>query len=64
MKYLQSLIITISRNWYHLGIILIISGLAIWIVLSGLSGCKFSSKIFSYEKTIPEFPKLKSEVKR
>jgi len=62
MKYFQSIIITISRNWYHLGIILIISGLMIWLVLSGLSGCKFSSKIFSYEKTIPEFPKLKSVV--
>ena len=62
MKYLQSIIIAISKNWYHLGVILIISGIAIWLVLSGMSGCKFSSKIFSYEKTIPEFPKLKSAV--
>jgi len=51
MKYFQSLIIVLSRNWKHIAIIILV-----------FCGYSFNSKYFSCNKTIPEFLKLKSEV--
>jgi len=53
MKYLKDFITVLSKNWKHIAIIILV-----------FCGYSFNSKYFSCNKTIPEFPKLKSEVRK